>query len=75
MKRVLIVAGDPSGDLIASQLVEAMKKREPSIHVDGLGGAQLEARGRRGRQFVEEHKNASIQTGKIYQMLEQQVSR
>src|SRR5690349_13634497 len=42
MKKVLIVAGDPSGDLIATQLVEAMKKIEPDLYVVGCGGARLE---------------------------------
>ncbi len=41
MKRVLIVAGDPSGDLIASKLVESMKRLEPGLTVVGLGGQHL----------------------------------
>lgn len=42
MKRVLIVAGDPSGDLIASQLVAALKKLQPNLSVAGIGGQNLE---------------------------------
>ncbi|MCB4755684.1 MAG: lipid-A-disaccharide synthase [Elusimicrobia bacterium] len=41
MKRALIVAGDPSGDIIASQLVQSMKKLEPGLSVVGLGGENL----------------------------------
>lgn len=41
MKRVFIVAGDPSGDLIASQLVESLKKIQPGLHVTGVGGEKL----------------------------------
>jgi lipid-A-disaccharide synthase len=41
LKRVLIVAGDPSGDLVASQLVESMKKIDPALHVVGIGGENL----------------------------------
>lgn len=41
MKKILIVAGDPSGDLIASQLVEAMRRVMPDIHVTALGGDNL----------------------------------
>lgn len=42
MKRILIVAGDPSGDLVASQLVSSLKKLEPGLFVTGVGGALLE---------------------------------
>jgi lipid-A-disaccharide synthase len=40
--RVLIVAGDPSGDLIASRLVTAMKNQRPGLEVLGIGGKELE---------------------------------
>ena len=43
MKRVLIVAGDPSGDLVASQLVTAMRGLESNLEVVGVGGARLRA--------------------------------
>ncbi len=41
MKRVLIVAGDPSGDLIASQLVLSLKKISPALEVTSVGGHEL----------------------------------
>jgi lipid-A-disaccharide synthase len=41
MKRVFIVAGDPSGDLIAAQLVESLKKLNPGLQVCGVGGRHL----------------------------------
>jgi len=41
MKRVFIIAGDPSGDLIASQLIESMRRLQPGLEVVGLGGAHL----------------------------------
>ncbi len=43
MKRVLIVAGDPSGDLIAAQLVASMKSLQPGLEVVGVGGRRLQA--------------------------------
>lgn len=43
MKRVLIVAGDPSGDLIAAQLIRSMKKLQPDLHVAGVGGVHLQS--------------------------------
>ncbi len=42
MKRLLITAGDPSGDIIAAHLVESLKKKVPGLFVVGLGGDQLE---------------------------------
>jgi lipid-A-disaccharide synthase len=37
-KLYLIVAGDPSGDLHASNLISALKRREPSARVAAVGG-------------------------------------
>lgn len=34
----LIVAGDPSGDLHASNLIRALKRRDPSVRVAAVGG-------------------------------------
>lgn len=42
MKRILITAGDPSGDIIAAHLVVALKKMDPKLYVVGLGGDKLE---------------------------------
>ncbi len=36
--KVLVVAGDPSGDLHASNLIKALKRREPSVRVAAVGG-------------------------------------
>ena len=35
---ILVVAGDPSGDLHASNLIKAFKRRDPSIRVAAVGG-------------------------------------
>ncbi len=35
---LLIVAGDPSGDLHASHLIKALKRRDPSVRVSAVGG-------------------------------------
>ena len=42
-KRYLIVAGDPSGDLLAAGLVQAMKKIDPGVRISALGGKHLKA--------------------------------
>lgn len=41
MKNILIVAGDPSGDIIASHLVASLKKLSPGLNVTGVGGHHL----------------------------------
>lgn len=42
---VVILAGEPSGDMHAARLVEALKKRLPEIHVSGTGGPAMERAG------------------------------
>jgi lipid-A-disaccharide synthase len=40
-KNLLIVAGDPSGDLHAANLVRALKAQDPALRVVALGGRHL----------------------------------
>src|SRR5512136_3336048 len=44
-KRILLVAGEVSGDLHGSHLVEALQRIEPGIQFFGVGGEGLERRG------------------------------
>lgn len=56
MKRVFIIAGDPSGDLIGAQLIEAMKKIEPDLEITGMGGKNLQKTSHRFLEnIVEKH--------------------
>lgn len=50
MKRVFITAGDPSGDLVASQLIESMRKMDDDLFVVGVGGENIK---RVSNQFLE----------------------
>jgi lipid-A-disaccharide synthase len=43
--RILIVAGEASGDLHGARLVEALKRGRPDLVVDGMGGAQMRKAG------------------------------
>ncbi len=43
--RILIVAGEASGDLHGARLVEALTGLEPRISVEGMGGPQMRAAG------------------------------
>jgi lipid-A-disaccharide synthase len=44
-KTIMIVAGEASGDLHGSNLVRAMRDRDPSLVFYGVGGVRLEAAG------------------------------
>jgi lipid-A-disaccharide synthase len=45
--RVMISCGEPSGDLYAARLTEALRTRVPDVDVFGFGGRHLEAAGGR----------------------------
>jgi lipid-A-disaccharide synthase len=40
---LLIVAGDPSGDLHASHLISALRKRDEHLHIAAVGGPLMKA--------------------------------
>ncbi|MDH4379455.1 MAG: lipid-A-disaccharide synthase [Vampirovibrionales bacterium] len=42
---IVIVAGDPSGDIHAAKVVDAMRVLDPSIHWVGVGGVAMKAAG------------------------------
>ncbi len=43
--RIGIVVGEPSGDLLAGAILQALKKRLPSVHARGIAGPRLLALG------------------------------
>jgi hypothetical protein len=43
--RILIVAGEASGDLHGARLVEALRRLTPRLAVEGMGGAQMQKAG------------------------------
>ena len=43
--RVMISCGEPSGDLYAAGLIEALRARVPSVEVFGFGGRRFERAG------------------------------
>jgi len=45
IKNIFIICGEPSGDLLAGDLVQAAKKLDPEIKFSGVGGANLEKAG------------------------------
>jgi lipid-A-disaccharide synthase len=44
-KKILIIAGEASGDLHASHLLLELKKQYPDLYAFGLGGEKLKAAG------------------------------
>lgn len=45
VKKIFILAGEPSGDLHGSTLVEAIKKNTPNVEIQGWGGDRMELAG------------------------------
>lgn len=41
-KNILIVAGDPSGDLHAANLIKALRAKDPEISVTSIGGVRMQ---------------------------------
>ena len=41
-RRIMVLTGEPSGDVHAGQLVSEIKKLDPDIHFTGIGGPHLE---------------------------------
>lgn len=45
MKRIGIVAGEASGDLLGAKLIQALRQRCPGVHIEGIGGPAMIAAG------------------------------
>ena len=45
MPSIAFSAGDPSGDVHAAHLIEALKRRLPDLHCSGLGGPAMQRAG------------------------------
>jgi lipid-A-disaccharide synthase len=45
VKRIMIVSGEPSGDLHGSGLVRELKRRSPGCEIFGIGGNMMQAEG------------------------------
>jgi len=45
IKKIFIVCGEPSGDLLAGNLIQEIKRIDPAIQIAGVGGAFLKKTG------------------------------
>jgi len=45
VKKIFIVAGDPSGDLHGANLVNALREISSQVEISGLGGERMERAG------------------------------
>lgn len=43
--RIYMVAAEPSGDLLAKEVVQDIRKRLPDTHISGIGGSELASAG------------------------------
>jgi len=44
-KRILILAGEASGDLLSAKLIQAIHQQNPTITIDGMGGVKMRQAG------------------------------
>ena len=63
-KRVLIIAGEASGDLYGGNLVKAIRTVDPSIYFLGVGGSHMREAGVRLLRYVEEMAVVGLPGGK-----------
>ena len=45
MKRIAIIAGETSGDILGSRLIASLKQLNPQLQFEGIGGAEMAAQG------------------------------
>lgn len=43
--RIYLVAAEPSGDALAGDLIDALRRQRPDVEIAGVGGAEMKARG------------------------------
>ncbi len=53
--RIFLIAGEESGDRLGAGLVEELRRLEPAVECEGLGGRRMAAAGCRLRQNLVEH--------------------
>ena len=56
-KKIMIIAGEPSGDLHGANLVKALKQRAPEIDITGIGG---DAMARAGMEILFHIRDLSV---------------
>lgn len=45
LRRIAIIAGEPSGDLLAARLIQALRQQHPELSFEGIAGPEMQAAG------------------------------
>ncbi|TLY27770.1 MAG: hypothetical protein E6K56_11035 [Ignavibacteria bacterium] len=61
--RVLMIAGEPSGDLHGSGVVRELKRRDPRCEVFGIGGDKMQAAGMELGENARSHRQSAKARG------------
>ncbi len=54
---ILIITGEPSGDMHAARLVRELREREPGLRIGAMGGEQLAAA---GAEIIVDHRGMAV---------------
>ena len=52
-KKILIIAGEASGDLHGANLVREVRKQDPSIHFFGVGSRRMKVRNSHANMLID----------------------
>ena len=58
LSRMMIVAGEASGDLHAAALIRSLREKNPNLEVFGMGGSRLRAEG--GEILIDSEEHGSV---------------
>ena len=61
-RRILMVAGEASGDALGARLASALLRADPSLHLYGVGGSAMRAAASNGTGGLIEERGTTLGT-------------